>query len=132
MGSLCQGTASHCIGCVTFKKVVCKYFINRYVYFYFRVFYSTTFKISMLRQGFLTQWQSGLAVRNFFSIYHTDCFLYYATHVITPKLIARPVFSWVFSHPKNLLYFVYLLFILPFLYFFSFLFSSFRIWLKYA
>ena len=35
MASLCQGTASHCNDSVAFKKAVCKYFINKDVYFCF-------------------------------------------------------------------------------------------------
>lgn len=35
MSSLCQGMASHYNDCVAFKKFVCKYFINKDVYFRF-------------------------------------------------------------------------------------------------
>ena len=38
MDLLCQDTASHCSGCVAFKKAVCKYFLNKDVYFRLRLF----------------------------------------------------------------------------------------------
>ena len=41
MASLSQGTVSHCNGFVAFKKAVCKYFINKDVYFCFCFFCSS-------------------------------------------------------------------------------------------
>ena len=61
MSSLCQGMASHYNDCVAFKKFVCKYFINKDVYFRFRGFCPSSFTnkaTSFLTTGYTRKYRS--------------------------------------------------------------------------
>ena len=65
---------SHCNSCIAFENAVCKYFINKDVYFHFRFSVLPCLqtmlpraipKISGPCQGPLSQWQCRLVVRTF-------------------------------------------------------------------
>ena len=63
MTSLCEGMESHCNGCVAFKNALCKYFINKDVYFCFRFFCSSMFTnnvTSFLVTGYTEKYRSAV------------------------------------------------------------------------